>query len=217
MVDSSVGGKTAIDLPAGKNLAGAFYQPELVLCDISTLNTLPEAVFIDGCAEVIKYGILFDKDLFHHLTENGLSFDREYVISRCISLKANVVCADEFDRGIRQQLNLGHTIGHSIEKLSNFTVSHGRAVAIGMAVIAKASANLNLCGQDLYEGISVLLQQFSLPVHTDLSATALASGALSDKKRSGNTIQLVLPHSIGDCFLYPISVNELSSFIEKGL
>ena len=217
MVDSSVGGKTAIDLPAGKNLVGAFYQPDMVLCDISVLETLPKEIFIDGCAEVIKYGVLFDKDLFHHLAESGLLFNREYVISRCVELKAQVVCADEFDKGLRQQLNLGHTIGHSIEKNSNFTVSHGRAVAMGMAVIAKASAAFNYCHTDVNGSISALLQKFSLPTHTDLSAPQLAEGALSDKKRLGDTVHLVLPQEIGNCFLHPIAINDLTSFIEKGL
>ena len=217
MVDSSVGGKTAIDLPSGKNLVGAFYQPELVICDLSTLNTLPEQVFIDGCAEVIKYGILFDSDLFSHLQEYGLKFDREYVISRCISLKAEVVCADEFDKGLRQQLNLGHTIGHSIEKNSNFAVTHGKAVAIGMAVIAKAGIAAMLTDADVYKNITNLLQKFQLPAKTSLNAMQIASAALSDKKRSGSTIQLVLPRTIGECFLHPIPVTDLISFIERGL
>ena len=217
MVDSSVGGKTAIDLPSGKNLVGAFYQPELVICDLSTLNTLPEQVFIDGCAEVIKYGILFDSDLFSHLQEYGLKFDREYVISRCISLKAEVVGADEFDKGLRQQLNLGHTIGHSIEKNSNFAITHGKAVAIGMAVIAKAGIAAMLTDADVYKNITNLLQKFQLPAKTSLNAMQIASAALSDKKRSGSTIQLVLPRTIGECFLHPIPVTDLISFIERGL
>ena len=123
MVDSSVGGKTAIDLPAGKNLVGAFYQPSAVLCDIDTLSTLPQDVFIDGCAEVIKYGVLYDPGLFSHLEQNGLSFDREYVITRCVELKKAVVMEDEFDTGNRQMLNLGHTIGHAIEALSEYQIS----------------------------------------------------------------------------------------------
>ena len=217
MVDSSVGGKTAIDLPSGKNLVGAFYQPELVICDLSTLNTLPEQVFIDGCAEVIKYGILFDSDLFSHLQEYGLKFDREYVISRCISLKAEVVGADEFDKGLRQQLNLGHTIGHSIEKNSNFAITHGKAVAIGMAVIAKAGIAAMLTDADVYKNITNLLQKFQLPAKTSLNAMQIASAALSDKKRSGSTIQLVLPRTIGECFLHPIPVTDLIFFIERGL
>ena len=140
MVDSSVGGKTAIDLPAGKNLAGAFCQPELVICDLDTLDTLSDAFFTDGCAEVIKYGILKDEALFAHLEEKAQGFDREYVISRCVELKRDYVTEDEFDTGLRMMLNLGHTVGHAIEKLSAYSVPHGSAVAMGMAIIARACA-----------------------------------------------------------------------------
>lgn len=128
-VDSSVGGKTAIDLPAGKNLAGAFCQPSLVLCDTDTLNSLPLDIFRDGCAEVIKYGVLYDPKLFAHLEEKGLSFDREAVITRCVELKRDVVMEDEFDTGARMKLNLGHTVGHGVEAKSHFAISHGKAVA----------------------------------------------------------------------------------------
>ena len=117
-VDSSVGGKTAIDLPAGKNLAGAFCQPSLVLCDVDTLNTLPREIFRDGCAEVIKYGILYDPDLFSHLEEKGLDFDREKVITRCVELKRDVVMTDEFDTGLRMKLNHRHCHCHKSLRLS---------------------------------------------------------------------------------------------------
>ncbi len=217
MVDSSVGGKTAIDLPAGKNLVGAFNQPAMVLCDISSLSTLPEDIFIDGCAEVIKYGILYDAELFSHLQTNGMAFDREFVISRCIELKRNVVMEDEFDTGARQMLNFGHTVGHSIEKCSNYTISHGRAVAIGMAVISKASAVNGLCEPAVYNDIINILNQFALPSSTPLSAAELAENALSDKKRFGGTMNLVLPRKIGECSLCPTPICELKSFFEAGL
>lgn len=217
MVDSSVGGKTAIDLPAGKNLVGAFNQPAMVLCDISALETLPNDVFIDGCAEVIKYGVLYDTALFSHLQEYGAAFDREYVISRCVELKRDVIAEDEFDTGARQSLNLGHTVGHSVEKCSNFSISHGRAVAIGMAVITKASAAKGYCEDSTYKEITNVLNKFSLPINTPISAAELVSNALSDKKRFGGTINLVLPRKIGECFLCPTPVNELTSFFEAGL
>ena len=173
MVDSSVGGKTAIDLPEGKNLAGAFYQPSMVLCDIDILTTLPEKEFICGCAEVIKYGILFDNSLFNHLNECGTAFDREYVISRCVELKRDVVITDEFDTGERQLLNLGHTIGHSIEKNSNFAVSHGLAIAIGTAIITKASAAYGYCEEATLTSICRILRKFNLPTETKLNANVL--------------------------------------------
>ena len=216
-VDSSVGGKTAIDLDAGKNLAGAFYQPQLVLCDLDTLNSLPEDSFRDGCAEVIKYGILYDPDLFSHLAEKGLSFDREAVIARCVELKRNVVMEDEFDTGARMRLNLGHTIGHGVEAGSHFTVSHGKAVAIGMAIISRAAAQRGLCSTEVKEQIISVISSFGLPTETKNTAQELFESALSDKKRSGGTVNLIVPRAIGDCAIMLTDVSELKSFIEAGL
>ena len=211
MVDSSVGGKTAIDLPAGKNLVGAFYQPNLVLCDLDTLNTLPNSVFCDGCAEVIKYGVLYDRELFDHLSAKGLDFDREAVIARCVELKRNVVTEDEFDTGARQKLNLGHTIGHGIEAQSNFSITHGQAVAIGMAIVSKAGC------KTIYDELCTVLKKFRLPATTVFSANQLYTSALSDKKRAGGTVNLIIPREIGRCEIVPTPVNKLESFIEEGL
>ncbi len=217
MVDSSVGGKTAIDLPAGKNLAGAFYQPSLVLCDLDCLNTLPRDIFLDGCAEVIKYGVLFDKELFAHLQDKGPDFDRENVITRCVELKRDVVALDEFDRGERQKLNLGHTIGHSIEANSNFAISHGKAVAAGTAIISRASAKNGICTQAVSKEICSVLKHFGLPTNSDCSAKQLFSATLSDKKRSGGSVNLILPREIGDCIISPTQIEALENFIEAGL
>ena len=216
-VDSSVGGKTAIDLPAGKNLCGAFYQPKLVLCDTDTLNTLPEDIFRDGCAEVIKYGILYDPALFAHLTQFGLSFHREDVIARCVELKRDVVMEDEFDTGARMKLNLGHTIGHGVEAQSHFGISHGKAVAIGMAIVARAAAKQNFCSSETKEQIVDVIGQFDLPTETEYSAENLYKSALSDKKRAGGTVNLIIPVAIGRCIIYPIEVTKLQSFIQEGL
>lgn len=216
-VDSSVGGKTAIDLPEGKNLAGAFYQPSLVLCDTDTLNTLPEDIFRDGCAEVIKYGVLYDPALFAHLEEKGVDFDREAVIARCVELKRDVVARDEFDRGERQKLNLGHTVGHGVEAKSNFTVSHGKAVAIGMAIVSRAAAKMGLCKIEDRDRILAVLERFSLPVSTSLSPEELAKAALSDKKRAGDTVNLILPAAIGDCRIVPTPVTQLEGFLKAGM
>lgn len=217
MVDSSVGGKTAIDLPAGKNLLGAFYQPSLVLCDPDTLNTLPEEIFRDGCAEVIKYGVLYDNDLFSHLLQKGLAFDRESVIARCVELKKNVVTADEFDLGERQKLNLGHTIGHGVEAGSSFTISHGQAVAIGMAIIARAACALSICDKNTAEQIHAILTKFSLSSKSPFNAKQLFDAALSDKKRAGDTVNLIVPETIGRCIIRPTPVSQLLSVIEAGL
>ena len=210
-VDSSVGGKTAIDLPFGKNLAGCFYQPKLVLCDIDTLNTLPAPVFRDGCAEVIKYGVLFDPALFVHLEHAGIAFDREKVITRCVELKRDVVDRDEFDQGQRMLLNLGHTVGHAIEKASGYSVTHGQAVAIGMAIIAKS------CGCADTERIVTCLKRFGLPTDTHFSAETLAQIMLLDKKRTDHHLKLILPDAIGRCRIAPIPTGELLSLIQAGL
>ena len=216
MVDSSVGGKTA-DLPSGKNLVGAFYQPSFVFCDIETLNTLPQQIFIDGCAEVIKYGVLYESDLFAHLLSHGLDFHRELVVSRCVELKRDVVAQDEFDYGMRQKLNLGHTIGHGVESASNFSISHGQAVAIGMSIVAKAAACYGQCDSALANDIINILDKFMLPTQTSFSAATLYSYALADKKRSGKTVNLIVPKAIGNCIILPIAIEELESFIKEGL
>ncbi len=216
-VDSSVGGKTAIDLDAGKNLAGAFYQPSLVLCDLDTLLTLPEDTFRDGCAEVIKYGILYDPALFAHLETYGLSFHREDVIARCVALKRDVVMEDEFDTGARMRLNLGHTIGHGVEAQSNFTLSHGKAVAIGTAIVTRAAANTDVCPEDSKDRILKVLESFSLPTATNLTSEALLDFALSDKKRLGGTVNLIIPERIGYCRIVPTPVSQLQTFIQAGL
>ena len=216
-VDSSVGGKTAIDLPAGKNLAGAFYQPSLVICDIDTLNTLPEQILRDGCAEVLKYGILYDTSLFSNMEQQGLAFDREAVIARCVELKRDVVALDEFDRGQRQKLNLGHTIGHGIEANSNYTISHGQAVAIGIAIVTKAAQKLGLCDNDEMERILSALKKLGLPCSTDFDAETIFTSALSDKKCAGSTVNLIVPRKIGSCDIRPTSIDELKAFIQAGM
>jgi 3-dehydroquinate synthase len=216
MVDSSVGGKTAIDLEAGKNLAGVFHQPSLVLCDPNALNTLPEEIFSDGCAEVIKYGIINDAALFE-LLKKGIKNNIEDIIERCINNKAKIVELDEFDLGTRQLLNLGHTIGHAIELCSNLTISHGSAVAIGTVIATKIAVYLNICPQKDLDEIITLLQSVSLPTECQYSASELYSVASTDKKRSGGSINLILPYGIGNCKIYKVSLNELEALIERGL
>jgi len=217
MVDSSVGGKTAIDLDEGKNLAGAFCQPELVLCDLDSLSTLSGEFFTDGCAEVIKYGVLDDSELFEHLLEKGQSFEREYVISRCVEIKRDYVCEDEFDTGIRRKLNLGHTLGHAVEKCSNYRVSHGRAVSIGLAAISRACAAHGICTSECAERIVEGLRALKLPCKADFTLDELLQPMLSDKKREGAILSLIIPKSIGNCEILPMEVQKLSDFIKAGL
>lgn len=216
-VDSSVGGKTAIDLPAGKNLAGAFCQPSLVLCDTDTLNTLPVDIFRDGCAEVIKYGVIYDRAFFDYLSETGMNFDREAVIERCVQLKRDVVMEDEFDTGMRMKLNLGHTVGHGIEARSTFQLSHGKSVAIGLAIVCRAAVKNGMLSDADSNAILNTLSAYGLPVSTEYSADDIYNYTLSDKKRSGGTIPLIIPETIGCCNIVPTDVSSLLDFIKAGL
>jgi len=197
-VDSSVGGKTAVDISAGKNLVGAFHQPALVYLDTDTLKTLAPAVMRDGFAEVIKYGIILDSKLFNKVAQPD-SFDLQEVIARCIEIKRDVVEADEFDRGMRGLLNYGHTFGHAIEKLSGFTITHGSAVARGMIIAAKVAARYGF--QDYTQVITKVVRDYGFETSCPFPASELYSVILSDKKRSGGDITLVLPKAIGECTL----------------
>lgn len=216
-VDSSVGGKTAIDLKAGKNLAGVFHQPSLVICDTTTLDTLSPETFSDGCAEVIKYGVINDIDFFEYLEKNDIKENIDFVIESCVTNKAKIVNVDEFDKGIRQLLNLGHTIGHAIEICSSLTITHGQAVAIGMMIATKIAIALDLCPEEDLRRIETVLEKVGLPTKTDFTAKELASVATADKKRAGDKINLILPHGIGNCQPVKINVTELENIIEKGL
>ena len=215
-VDSSVGGKTAVDLRAGKNLAGAFHQPSLVVCDYKTLDTLPPEIFADGCAEVIKYGVINDRPLFDKL-KGGIANDLENIIAECVINKARVVEGDEFDKGTRQLLNLGHTVGHAIELCSDMSISHGSAVAIGMVIVMRSAIKQGLCPTEALDELLSLLNQENLPTSCNFSAKELAEAALGDKKRSGSDISLVVPYGIGDSRLLKTPVSRLEDFISKGL
>ena len=216
-VDSSVGGKTAVDLPTGKNLMGAFWQPRLVLCDTELLRSLPDAVFTDGCAEIIKTAVLFDPALFDLLAREGKSFDREDVIARCVAHKRDIVAQDEYDAGCRRLLNLGHTLGHAAEVCSGFSLSHGQAVAIGMATVARAAGKAGLCPPELPGRVAALLESFSLPTKTDISIDRLMEPMLADKKRAGDSVTVVVPEDIGRCSLRPMDRAALKIFMESGL
>ena len=217
MVDSSVGGKTAIDLPEGKNLVGAFYQPKLVLCDMDTLQTLPGENFLDGCGEIVKYGVLGDADLLQTLLKDGTDFDREAVISRCVEMKRDIVNADEFEGGVRQLLNLGHTLGHAVEKNSGFTLSHGACVAIGLAVVTRAAAGEGRLGDADAQTVLSTMEALGLPTKTNDSMDVLMDIMLSDKKRSADTITCVIPQEIGKCTREKMTFSRLRAFMELGM
>ena len=216
-VDASVGGKTAIDLKNGKNLAGAFYQPRLVLCDLNTLDTLPAEIFADGCAEVIKYGMIGDPDLLDLLETTDFQKDPEEIVARCVAQKRDLVEQDEFDTGARQLLNLGHTNGHGIEACSGYQLSHGKAVAIGMTLITRAAVSFGLCPAEALPRLQSLLKKYHLPDAADYEAQTLYEKALSDKKRTGSTIRLVVPTAWGKSQLHQVAVPDLLQWIEKGL
>jgi 3-dehydroquinate synthase len=216
-VDSSVGGKTAVDLKAGKNLAGVFLQPSAVVCDTDCLATLPPPVFADGVAEAVKTGVLSDEDLFARFDTDSLQSDLSGIIAQCIAFKGRVVEQDEFDTSLRRTLNLGHTAGHAIEKCSGYGILHGHAVAIGMVLIARAAERLGWCASPCAGRIAAVLERNGLPVSTEYSAKELAAAALSDKKRTGGDITLVVPERIGRCSLKKVPVTELESIFAAGL
>ena len=216
MVDSSVGGKTAVDLDHGKNMAGAFWQPSLVLCDPDLLASLPDEQYRCGCAEILKYGLMADADFFVRLEKTPVREQYEAVITRCVEMKRDVVDADEFDRGERQKLNLGHTVGHAVEACSGFTLLHGQCVAIGMAVITRAAAAKGYCSAETAGTVVRVLRQYGLPVGTDDALDALFRAGLSDKKVSGGTLHLIVPEAIGRCRILSIPAEDLRGWMQAG-
>lgn len=214
-VDSSVGGKTAIDLPQGKNLVGAFHPARLVLIDPDLLRSLPEAVYRDGLAEVVKTAAIADQALFHDIPYDV--DEEEGVIRRCIAIKAGIVQEDPRDEGRRQLLNFGHSFGHAIETLSGFQLSHGQAVSIGMAIIARASQRAGLCGREASGRLQSLLRLLGLPTLCDLPEEDIYRVLLSDKKRRQDRVTLVMLHEIGDCRLHEYGLDEARGILRMGL
>lgn len=211
-VDSSVGGKTAVDLKAGKNLAGAFHQPSLVLTDTDVIKALSDQLLSEGAGEVIKYGVLRDAELFSLMCEKDWKEHLAEIILRCVEIKKDVVSCDEYDNGIRKLLNLGHTFGHAIEKCSDFTVPHGFGVAIGMAIASGAAGKKDVCNRIIQANTNC-----GLPSSFDCEPSILAAAALTDKKRSGETIDLIFPEKIGSCYIEKTPVDQLPFLFETGL
>ncbi len=208
-VDSSVGGKTGANLPQGKNLIGAFYRPKAVFCDTDTFSSLPQKVFSDGMAEVVKYGMIMDGAFFSKLECNNIELSE--MVATSVQHKCTIVKEDEFDRGMRQLLNFGHTFGHAIEKCSNFTIAHGSAVAMGMVIAAKSVSLPDL------PRLEKVLTSYHLPTKTPFRADALLTAVVADKKRSGKIYNVILPESIGHCVIKSMSEAELLEHIERGL
>lgn len=215
MTDSSVGGKTAVNLSSGKNMFGAFYQPGAVICDSSVLSTLPPEEFANGMAEVIKYAVLRGGRLREMLSAD-VSGCMDELIEECVSIKRDYVCQDEFDKGARQFLNLGHTVGHAIERVSGFSVAHGSAVAAGMCIVARACAKMGICGSSTVAEIEMLCKKFALPISAQYDYNELYEASLADKKREGAEISVVMVRDFGDCFLERTKTEYLREIIEKG-
>ena len=216
-VDSSVGGKVAVDLPEGKNLVGAFYQPQMVLIDPDVLDTLPERYVIDGMGEVIKYGCIKNAALFDELESCG-SYEKlkermTEVIAACVDIKRVVVENDEFDFGERILLNFGHTLAHAIEQYYHYErESHGEAVAIGMYQITRIAEEKGLTKEGSAERIRKVLESYGLPVEANIPMCELTDAMKLDKKNLNNQLKVVLLREIGDSYVYPTDVG---FFVEK--
>ena len=211
-VDSSVGGKVAVDLPQGKNLVGAFYHPKLVLIDPSVLKTLPGRYINDGMAEVIKYGCIRDKELFETIKKAGSWGNLEPqipdIITRCVDIKREIVQEDPEDKGLRMILNFGHTLGHALEQYYGYQrESHGEAVAIGMANITTVSEEKGLTKKGTAREIKEVLRSYNLPITSNTEFSKLKAALKRDKKNLNNALNLILLKEIGESYIYPSSVD----------
>lgn len=213
-VDASIGGKTAIDIPLGKNLIGSIYQPTAVIMDPLCLKSLPDRRLAEGMAEVIKYGLIDDASLLDLLEEPVV--DLAPLIQRCVGIKLAFVARDEQDTGERMLLNFGHTVGHALEQVTAYArYSHGEAVAIGMVVAAALGERIGVTRTGTRARIEGLLQTHQLPTHTDLPVHGLVAAINRDKKKRGDHIQLVLLKEAGQAFLYPVHADQLAVWLEE--
>lgn len=211
-VDASIGGKTAIDLVHGKNLAGAFWQPSLVICDCDILRKLPKNLFNDGMAEVIKHGILRDETILECVERGAILDELEQIIEKNLMIKSWYVEEDEHDYGIRQQLNFGHTVGHAIEKISNFTLSHGQAVAYGMIIESRIANRMGICSNEALERIERVVK----PILSEMNcydASQIVVLMRTDKKSDADNVHIILPKRIGDCASYTFSYKQMEDLL----
>ncbi len=216
MVDSSVGGKTAVDLDGGKNMVGSFHQPALVLCDPDTLSTLPEEEYRCGCAEIIKYAMIGSRDFFRRLKDRPVREQYEEVITTCVEMKRRYVLEDEFDTGLRMMLNFGHTFGHAAEACSHFGILHGQGVAIGMSIICRAACARGVFSPEDRDALLALLRLYGLPTEASWPAEDMARAAGSDKKATGSAVRLIVPEAIGTCRIEKVPSAELLTWLRQG-
>lgn len=212
-VDSSVGGKTGVDTSAGKNLTGAFWQPSLVVCDTDLLKTNSKDLILDGTAEIIKTAAISDKKLFNYIKRTEISENLAEIIEQCVRIKGRVVEADEKEAGLRKILNFGHTMGHAIEMYSDFGISHGKAVAIGMLIVTKAFESHGLTAYGAFNELNDLISAKGFQTETKAPVNELCRLAMSDKKTSGDNIDLVYLKEIGEAGIYSVKLKDLYNFI----
>ncbi len=225
MVDSSVGGKTGIDLEAGKNLCGAFKKPLCVISDTDTLGTLEDKYFGDGLAEIIKYAMLGNEKIMELLSEriasenmrDALKPVMNDLVAESVKTKLSFVEEDFLDNGRRKYLNFGHTIGHAVEHASRYAVHHGAAVAIGMCAMARAGEKLGYTEAGTAAALEELVRACALPTDTIISPDDLENSALSDKKRRGSEIDLIFPTKPGHCELVTLPVSDLHNILCLGV
>lgn len=214
-VDSSVGGKTGVNIPQGKNLVGAFLQPLLVLCDTDTLSTLSDDLFADGMGEVVKYGMIRSKTLFELLETSEPKQNLTVIIQECVNIKREIVERDEFDTGERMLLNFGHTLGHAIEQHGNYkAISHGKAVCVGMAIITRLAEQKGLCKKGLTDRLIACLRKNDLPFDSDIPVEQLIQAMLNDKKRAENKINIILCEDVGCSKILPFTIPEFETFLK---
>lgn len=211
-IDSSVGGKTAVDLKAGKNLAGRIYPPKAVVCDLDTLATLPRSEWKCGLGEAVKYAVLAGGEIFDIMERGAGAENLERLIDLCVDYKRRIVEADENEGGLRRLLNLGHTVGHAIEAESALGFPHGVCVAMGIKVIARASVSAGYLPKDEYLRISALLQKYGFP-ECPYPLRSVIMHAAHDKKISGGKINAVVIRGIGRCETVPMTLDELKEFV----
>lgn len=216
MVDASIGGKTAIDLKNGKNLAGAFWQPSLVICDCEIIRNLPDRLFAEGMAEVIKCGAIRKTEIIDYVLNNRVKEYLEEIIEACISLKRDVVEADEFEtKGIRQILNVGHTVAHAIEKTSNYTVSHGLAVGTGLVIEANIAKQIGILKDDTDIILKECVDKYNLYLKQDYDIESFVNAMKNDKKNNDKKIVFMLPEKIGKYKEYKLSEQEIKTILNQ--
>lgn len=213
--DSSVGGKTAVDIPAGKNLVGAFHQPKLVIADTASFSTLTPVFFADGMAEIVKYGMIKSSELFELLSVGDIKSDIVEIIKRSVSIKGNVVENDEREKGERMLLNFGHTLGHALEKYYNYTgLTHGFAIAIGMSTFTHIAERRGMCKAGVSDKLDALLTKCGLPLTDPAPMNELFTLSLGDKKHLESGMNIVICTDIGKSEIVNMSVDEYEKFLK---